>query len=138
MKTEEHEKAYKEHLDNLNRFIEEGIEENQRNIGYNVSQGSTELFAIYLHKLHLLQTSGDQFDHRTFKSKTLIEKKIPPEFPGKNKILELMKNIEIERNVICYGKRKPKKRIESMIKNFQKLRKLINKHLKNMKNAAKK
>lgn len=40
-----------------------------------------------------------------------------------------MKSIELERNVICYGKRKPKKRIEKMIINFQKLRGLINKNL---------
>ena len=139
MKIEEHEKAYKEHLNNLNKLIEEGIEENQRNIGYNVSQGSVELFAIYLHKLHLLQTSGDQFDHRTFKNKFLIEKKIPPEFPDKNKILELMKDIETNRNLICYGKRKPQERIKKMINNFQQIRKLINKNLKSLnKNATKK
>jgi len=78
MKIEEHEKAYYEHLNNLNKAIEDGIEENQRNIGYNISQGSVELFAIYLHKLHLLQDSGDQFDHRIFKNKFLIEKRIPP------------------------------------------------------------
>lgn len=134
MRIEEHEKAYKEHLTNLNKFIEEGLEENQRNVGYNVSQGSVELFVIFLHKLHLVQGSGDQFDHRIFKNKALIEKKIPPKFPEKDKILELMKSIELERNVICYGKRKPKKRIEKMIINFQKLRELINKNLKNMGN----
>jgi len=134
MNVEEHEKAYKEHLNNLNRFIEEGIEENQRNIGYNVSQGSVELFAIYLHKLHLLQDSGDQFDHRVFKNKALIEKKIPPKFTGRNKILRIMEDIELTRNVICYGKRKPEKKIKAMIENFQKLRKLINKSLKNLGN----
>jgi len=137
MKIEEHEKAYKEHLNNLNKLIEEGIEENQRNIGYNVSQGSVELFAIYLHKLHLLQASGDQFDHKTFKF--LTEKKIPPEFPDKDKILELMKGIETNRNLICYGKRKPQERIRKMINNFQQIRKLINKNLKSLnKNATKK
>jgi len=31
MKVEEHEKAYREHLNNLRRLIEEGMEENQRN-----------------------------------------------------------------------------------------------------------
>ena len=140
MKVEEHEKAYKEHLNNLNKFIEEGVEENQRNVGYNVSQGSIELFVIYLHKLHLLQDSGDQFDHRIFKNKALIEKKVPSKFPERSKILNLMKNIELERNIICYGKRKPKDRIEKMIRNFQKLRKLINKNLKNIgnKNVARK
>ena len=139
MKIEEHEKAYREHLDNLNDNIEEGIVENQRNIGYNISQGSVELFAIYLHKLRLLQDSGDQFDHRVFKNKFLIEKKIPPKFKDKDKILEIMKFIELERNSICYGTRKPKERIEKAIKRFQQLRKLINKNLKeNTKDVAKK
>ncbi len=136
MKQEEHEKAYKEHLDNLKKFIEESIEENQRNIGYNVSQGSVELLAIYLHKLCLLQGSGDQLDHRIFKNKALIEKKIPPKFPGKNRILKLMREIELNRNIICYGKRKPEKKIEKMIDDFQELRKLINKSInKNSKNG---
>jgi len=133
MKIEDHEKAYKEHLDNLNKAIEQGIEENQRNIGYNISQGSTELFAIYMHKLHLLETSGDQFDHRTFKNKSLIEKKIPPKFKDRSRILEIMKFIETERNIICYGKRKIKSRIEKLIKKFQELRKLINKNLNEIK-----
>ncbi len=131
MKIEEHQKAYKEHKENIDRSIEEDIEENQRNLGYNISQGSIELFAIYLHKLHLIQGSGDQFDHRVFKSKNLTEKKTPPEFPARKEILEVMKDIEIERNSLCYGSRKPKERIEKSIKNFQRLRKIINKELKN-------
>jgi len=131
MRVEEHEKAYKEHLQNIERAIEEGLEENQRNLSFNISQGSVELFAIYLHKLNLIQGSGDQFDHRIFKSKNLISKKIPPDFPNKKEILELMKKIETERNVICYGKRKPKDKIVVLIKNFQNLRKIINKNLQN-------
>ncbi len=133
MKVEEHEKAYKEHLKNLNRLIEEGVEENQRNISYNVSQGSVELMAIFLHKLNLIQGSGEQLDHRIFKNKRLIERRLPANFPSKNKILDLMKEIELERNIICYGKRKPKTRIEKMIKKFHDLRKTINKNLKNEK-----
>ena len=104
MRIDDHEIAFKEHLDSLNKAIEEGIEANQRNIGYNISQGSVELFAIYLHKLRLLQDSGDQFDHRIFKNKFLIDKKIPPEFLDRNKILEIMRFIELNRNVICYSK----------------------------------
>lgn len=134
MRIEEHEKAYKEHLNNLNKLIEEGIEENQRNIGYNISQGSVELFSIFLHKLHLLQGSGDQLDPRIFKSKTLVENKVPPKFPERDKILELMKAIELKRNVVCYGKRKAKELIEETIHNFQKLRKLINENLQKLKN----
>ena len=108
MKLEEHEKAYKEHLNNLNRAIDEGIEENQRNIAYNISQGSAELLAIYLHKLSFLQGSGDQLDHRVFKSNSLVAKKIPVKFPERESILKLMRKIEEERNSLCYGKRKSK------------------------------
>ncbi len=131
MKIEEHEKAYSEHVKAIERALDEGIEENQRNIGYNVSQGAAELLAIYLHKLNLLQGSGDQLDHRIFKSQSLISKKIPPEFPSRKEILELMKNIEIERNAICYGNRKSKERIEKIAAYFQNLRRIINKNLKN-------
>jgi len=133
MKIEEHEKACEEHMENLKKAIEEGIKDNQRNIGYNISQGSVELFAIYLHKLRLLQDSGDQFDHRIFKNKFQINRKIPVEFPDRKKILDLMKEIELERNVICYGRRKPEKKIEEVIEKFQKLRRLINKNIKQIK-----
>ncbi|MBS3092146.1 hypothetical protein J4466_01865 [Candidatus Pacearchaeota archaeon] len=141
MKIEEHEKAYKEHLANIKKAVEEGIEENQRNIGYNVSQGSVELFAIYLHKLRLLQGSGDQIDHRVFKSDNLIKKRIPFDFPPKQGILSLMKSIELERTALCYGNRKPKNRIEKSIKSFNELRKIINDNLGGLKygkNAEKK
>ena len=131
MKIEEHEKAYKEHLENINRSIEQGIEENQRNIGYNASQGSVELFALYLHKLNLIQGSGDQFDHRIFKNSSLIAKRIPLKFPSRAEILKLMRQIEEERNVLSYGTRKTKERIEKIIKYFQNLRKIINKNLEN-------
>ena len=124
MKIEEHEKAYEEHLKNMKRIIDEGIEENQRNIGYNVSQGSVELFSIFLHKLHLIQGSGDQLDHRIFKSKNLRERKLPSDFPSKKNILDIMKDIEEERNALCYGSRKSRERIEKAIKLFQELRRI--------------
>jgi len=131
MKIEEHEKAYNEHKKNIDRLIEEGIEENQRNITYNLSQGSVELFSIFLHKLHKIQGSGDKIDHRIFKNSSLIKKKLNFDFPSKAKILELIKNIENERNALCYGSRKPKERIEKTIFVFNELRNIINKELKN-------
>ena len=140
MKVEEHEMAYMEHLEHIKNAIEEGIEKNQRNIGYNISQGSLELFAIYLHKLRLIQGSGDQFDHRVFKSKNLLAKKVPADFPSRNEILEIMKLIEYERNALCYGARKLKVRIEKVIMCFNELRKVINKNLNEIngvKNVAK-
>src|SRR3989344_3293837 len=118
MKIEEHEKAYEEHVKNIKRLIEEGIEDNQRNLAYNISQGSVELFAIYLHKLHLLMGSGDQLDHRVFKSKNLIEAKIPSDFPDRKEILNLLYLIENERIALCYGNRKPRERIDKVLKYF--------------------
>lgn len=136
MKVEEHESAYKEHLQHITRAIEEGVEQNQRNIGYNVSQGSVELFSIYLHKMHLIQSSGEQFDHRIFKNNFLIKKRISFDFPLKAKILKIMKEIELGRNILCYGKRKSEEKIKEIIKNFNELRKIINKNL-NRKNGKK-
>ena len=125
MKIEQHEQALEEHLNQIERTIEEGVEENQRNVAYNISQGSVELFAMYLHKLHAIQGSGDQFDHRVFRSKNAVEKKIPFAFPHRKAILDIMKNIQDERNALCYGSRKPKSRIEEMIQLFRKLQKII-------------
>jgi hypothetical protein len=125
MKIEQHEKAIEEHLNNIKRAIDESIENNQRNLGFNISQGSVELFSLYLHKLNLLESSGDNLDHRIFKNKNLIEKKLPLNFPSKNKILNLMEKIEIERIALCYGSRKPKKRIEEALNNFNELKNII-------------
>ncbi len=129
MKIEEHEKAYEEHKRNIDRAIEEGIENNQRNIGYNISQGSVELFSLFLHKIHAIQGSGDQFDHRVFKSSNLLKSKLPFDFPSKAKILELMKEIEDERIALCYGSRKPISRIKEALSYFNELREIINKEI---------
>jgi len=66
-----------------------------------------------------LQGSGDQIDHRIFKSINLIKKKIPSsDFPFREEILKLMKLIEEERIALCYGNRKTKERIEKTINYF--------------------
>lgn len=138
MKKEQHEEALKEHLRHINKAIDEGIVENQRNIGFNVSQGSVELFTLFLHKLHLIEGSGDQFDHRIFKNKNLVNRKIPFDFPLKNKLLSIMRDIELERIALCYGSRKPRLRIERALKKFNELRELINNELnKEIKNGKK-
>ena len=133
MKIEEHRKALEEHLENIKLLIEKGIEQNQRNIGFNVSQGAVELFSIFMHSLNLIEGSGDQFDHRIFKSKSLIKNKLPLSFPSRTQILNLMEQIENERIALCYGSRKPKQRIEKAILDFQELKKLIEREIENAK-----
>ncbi len=124
MNIEEHVSALEEHERKLKDCIEEGIEKNQRNIAYNASQGSVELFSIYMHRLNLT-TPGEKFDHRTFKKKSETERRIPKDFPKREKVLELMKIIEEKRTVLCYGKRKPYEDIKEVIDTFRKLKKVI-------------
>lgn len=124
MKLEEHVAALEEHERKLNDCIEEGVEKNQRNLAYNASQGSVELFSIYMHKLNLT-TSGERFDHRTFKKGPEIERRLPANFPKREKILELMRTIEEKRSVLCYGKRKPYEEITQVIEAFRELKKLV-------------
>ena len=42
-----------------------------------------------------------------------------------------MKEIEEERNALCYGSRKPKSKVEKIILTFNQLRKIINKVIEN-------
>lgn len=124
MKVEEHIKALEEHERKLKECIEEGLGENQRNIGYNASQASVELFSIYMHKLNLV-TSGEMFDHRIFKKGSMIDERIPQEFPKKEEVMKLMGAIERKRNILCYGKRKPEDEIKYVIKALNRLREVI-------------
>ena len=75
--------------------------------------------------MNLTEVSGENFDHRIFKNKDLIEKRLPASFPNREKILELMREIEINRNIICYGKRKSEDKILKMIEDFQELKRVI-------------
>jgi hypothetical protein len=124
MKIEEHHKAFDEHERNIRRCIDEGIADNQRNLGYNISQASIELLSIYLLKLKLVTVSIN-FDHRIFKSSDAIKTKISFDFPEKSKILDVMKRVEEKRNILCYGKRKTIKEIEEMIKLYNDLKMLL-------------
>ncbi len=125
MRIEEHLKALEEHEENLKLAIERGIEKNQRNIGYNASQASVELFSIHMHKLNLISI-GENIDHRIFKSKD-IDNKITQDFQKKQEILSLMKTLEEKRNVLCYGKSRPIEEIKDVIMAFNKLKEIIGK-----------
>ena len=124
MKVEEHVKALEEHERKLRECIEQGLLENQRNIGYNASQASIELFSIYMHRLNLISL-GEMFDHRIFKKDSKIDERVPQEFPERDEILKLMGAIERKRNVLCYGKRKPETEIKYVIKALNRLKEII-------------
>ncbi|MBI4181761.1 MAG: hypothetical protein HY520_02230 [Candidatus Aenigmarchaeota archaeon] len=124
MKIEEHEKALEEHIRKLKECIDQGLEKNQRNIGYNASQGSGELFSVYMHRLNLVST-GEDFDHRLFKKQALLDERIPADFPKRNEILAMLRAIEERRNALCYGKRKGGKEVQEVIEAFWRLKRLV-------------
>lgn len=124
MKIEEHEKALDEHERNTKRCVDDGIEKNQRNLGYNVSQASVEMLSIYLLKLRVVQVSVN-FDHRIFKHSKSVKEKLSFDFPEKAKILELMRKLEEKRALLCYGKRKPEKEAAEMLDIYGKLKDIL-------------
>lgn len=124
MRIEEHKNALEEHERNIRRCIDDGIEKNQRNLGYNVSQASIEMLSVYLLKLRVVQVSIN-FDHRIFKHSKSLKEKMPFDFPEKTKILGTMRKIEEKRVVLCYGKRKPEKEVSDMLVLYDKLKEII-------------
>ena len=124
MKLEEHRKALEEHERNIRRCVDGGVEENQRNLGYNISQASIEMMSIYLLKIKLIQVSVN-FDHRIFKHSKSLRETLSFDFPEKTKILDLMRNIEEKRSLLCYGKRKTKKEVTEMLALYDKLKGIL-------------
>ena len=124
MKIEEHRKAVEEHDRNIKRCIDDGIEKNQRNLGYNISQSSIERLSMYLLKLKIVEVSVN-FDHRTFKHSKSLKERLPFDFPEKIKILDIMRKIEEKRSTLCYGKRKPEKEVTEMLGLYDKLKEIL-------------
>ena len=124
MKIEEHEKAVEEHDRNIKRCIDDGIEKNQRNLGYNISQSSIERLSMHLLRLKIVQVSIN-FDHRIFKHSKSVKEKLSLDFPEKTKILDIMRKIEEKRSVLCYGRRKPEKEVIEMLNLYDKLKKIL-------------
>ena len=124
MKIEEHEKAVEEHDRNIKRCIDDGIEKNQRNLGYNISQSSIERLSMHLLRLKIVQVSIN-FDHRIFKHSKSVKEKLSLDFPEKTKILDIMRKIEEKRSVLCYGRRKPEKEVIEMLNLYDKLKEIL-------------
>ena len=80
------------------------------------------MLEIMLHKENLIDP-GFIIKHEWFASKNKIKEKFTFNFKEKEKILELISNIEKERNKLCYGKSQPEETIANVIKSFNELRK---------------
>ena len=124
MKIEDHLRNIKESLEVIKKSIEKGIQERQRNIGFNVSVAATEMLEVYLHKLNLINP-GTLMKHEWFASLNNAKERFSFDFEDKEKIFELLNQIETKRNLLCYGKPQEAELIESYLEIFNKIRSLF-------------
>jgi len=126
MKTGDHIKNIRESLEEIDEAIDLGLEKRQRNLGFHISVCSAEMLEVFLHKLKLLKEDRI-LKHNDFSSVRKANDILSFEFPYKKKIIELIVEIEKRRNVLCYGKRKPKKDLEEFLNLFLKLKEIFEK-----------
>ncbi|MBU0962378.1 MAG: hypothetical protein KKD48_00580 [Nanoarchaeota archaeon] len=124
MNIESHLKNLKESLEEIENSIKIGIERRQRTIGFHTSVAGCDMLEILLHKLNLID-SGFAVKHDWFNSKRKIAEKINIDFPKKNDILDIMYEIETNRNLLCYGKIRDKEIANKVIFLFNKLKKIF-------------
>ena len=126
MKIEDHLRNIKESLEVIEESIQKGIKERQRNIGFNSSVASVEMLEVLLHKNNLIDP-GAMLKHEWFSSIRRVNERLPFNFPEKEKIIELIIDIEDKRNLLCYGKLQSEETIKSVLYSFNQLKDILNK-----------
>jgi len=106
----DHKKHITEHLEVLQDAVNVGIVNRKVTVGLHTSACASELLEMYLHLAGLI-SSGKQVEHEWFKRphkgqkvEPWIERKLPVNFPDKEKIYEFAYTIEENRNALVYGK----------------------------------
>jgi hypothetical protein len=113
-----------ESIREIRSAIISGLTHKQRTIGFHTSAASIDMLEIYLHKEGLLPEDSI-LKHDWFLSKYKIEEKLPFDFPRKNEILGLIREVESKRNNFCYGKRKSHEELSSIVEKFNDLKSIF-------------
>ncbi|MEK6843890.1 MAG: hypothetical protein AABX83_00530 [Nanoarchaeota archaeon] len=122
---EEHQKIVKELIEDIEEKIRLGVVvQRQKIIGFCVSEASTNLFAIFLHKNKLIN-AGFQVNHNFFASEKRAENTFQSNFKNKEEILQTLVSIEELRNRLCYGRDKEAKEVNEAIELLFKLKRLL-------------
>ncbi|MFH0836580.1 MAG: hypothetical protein V1870_00460 [Candidatus Aenigmatarchaeota archaeon] len=124
MNIESHKKGLRESLTMIRRAIQDGIENNQRTIGFNCSAAIVDVLEIYLHSRNLIDP-GTIIKHDFFNSRKQAEKRLTFDFPNKGKIIEMLVRLEEKRNILCYGKQQSGKMLEEHISLFNEIKKIF-------------
>jgi len=121
MKIEDHQRNIRESIEVIKESIQKSIQERQRTIGFNASVAASEMLEVYLHKNNLINP-GASIKHELFNSLRRAKEKLNFEFPNKDKIINIIHDIESKRNLLCYGKPQPLDTISSVINSFNNLK----------------
>jgi len=124
MKAEDHLRNIKESLEVIEESIQKGIQERQRNIGFNTSVAAAEMLEVYLHKKDLINP-GISIKHEWFNSIKNAKERLNFDFENKEKIIELLNKIELKRNILCYGKIQPIEDTEEILGYFNEIKSLF-------------
>ena len=127
---EEHKNKVKEHLDEIEDAINQGIENKPITIGFHCSACSLQFLEMYLHITNKIPI-GKVLKHEWFKrpkqgqkKESLVERKMPVQFEKKQEIYNLIYLLEDERNSLLYGK-PTKEQVRGVIETFNKLKEIF-------------
>ncbi len=126
MKIKDHLRNIRESLNVLKESVRKGLQERQRNIGFNTSTSAVEMLEVFLHEKDLINPCTI-IKHGWFNSKKKAYEKLNFDFPKKKEIINLICQIEEKRNLLCYGKPRPIESVESVLKSFYELKSLFEK-----------
>ena len=122
---DEHEKTVKELIEDIEEKIRLNIVvKRQKLIGFAVSEASTNLFAVFLHKNKLISQEF-HINHSFFASEKRAEKVFNFDFKDKKEILNILVKIENLRNRLCYGREKEAKDVNEAIQLLFKLKNIL-------------
>jgi hypothetical protein len=124
MKIEDHLRNIRESLEVIKESIEKGVLDRQRNIGFNVSVAATEMLEVFLHNKNLINP-GTTLKHEWFASLNNAKERLKFDFEDKERIFNLLNEIEVKRNLLCYGKPQETELIESYLELFNKIKSLF-------------
>ena len=122
---EEHEGKVKRLQEDINEKRNKGLLlERQEIIGFVASELSTNLFAILMHKKHLIDR-GFIINHRFFVSEKRANSVFNFDFKNKQEIIRLMVKQDEFRSKLCYGKSEEIDIVENALHNLKLLKQKI-------------
>lgn len=128
LKIDLHKKSLSESLEVIEECIQFDLFfKRQKSIGFHCSSASIDLLEMLLHRLNLVSLSA-QIKHNWFASENKIKEKLNFDFPDKQKIIQILMEIEEKRNLLCYGKPQPEKIMRDDIFLLKELKEIIKKH----------